>query len=387
MWLGPLGGTCGNPRPARLTIARTLADVTVPAADPVGPLRPRIQQVLDGFLARQRAMFADISGDLLPLADAAADLLRGGKRLRPAFFYWGWRAAGGTGDDGAVITAASALELFQAAALVHDDVIDDSDTRRGEPAVHRKFAADHNRHGWHGPADSFGTAAAILLGDILLGWSDELLMQAGLDHGAQARARPIFERMRTEVGAGQYLDVLAQVDTGLDADAQARRARDVILHKSARYSVQHPLVLGAHVAGAHPGVVDAFITYGSALGEAFQLRDDVLGVFGDPEVTGKPAGDDLREGKRTLLIAYALERADSDQAATIATLLGDGGLDAAGVQRIREILIMTGARERVEARIATLVDTATASIDQAEITDSGRDALRGLITQATTRAR
>lgn len=356
-----------------------------PDADPVSLLRPRIQQILDHFLHQQHETLESLSPELLPLIDSVTELLRGGKRLRPAFCYWGWRAAAGNGADDAVLTVAAALELFQAAALVHDDLIDDSDTRRGIPAVHRRFAARHRDAGWRGDPATFGTAAAVLVGDLLLGWSDELFFQAGLRDDVSRRARPIFERMRTEVGAGQYLDVLAQADTTASSAAQVQRARQVIIHKSARYSVQHPLALGANMAGAPTRTLDALEAYGAALGEAFQLRDDVLGVFGDPSQTGKPAGDDLREGKRTLLVAHALEHADGTQANAVTTLLGDPQLDQAGIDQLREVLVATGALARVESRISDLVDYARATLDGADVTHDGRSALAMLITLTTTR--
>jgi geranylgeranyl diphosphate synthase, type I len=356
------------------------------AADPVGPLRPPIQQTIDRFLEGQRELLGRISTELVPLADAAADLLRGGKRLRPAFCYWGWRAAGDSvHDDDVVITTGAALELFQAAALVHDDVIDDSDTRRGHPSVHRRFATRHVEAGWHGDPAGFGRATAILLGDLLLGWSDELFDQAKLSDGVAGRARPVFEQMRTEVGAGQYLDILAQADTTQSPADQVERARRVIVHKSARYSVQHPLVMGGRIADAGEQLIAEYSTYGAALGEAFQLRDDVLGVFGDPAETGKPAGDDLREGKRTVLIAYARERASRVQAETLDSLLGDRHLDMQGVARLREILTDTQAVGRVEARIAELIAVAEAALKRADLRGDGYEALTALITLATTR--
>ncbi|NEE04230.1 polyprenyl synthetase family protein [Phytoactinopolyspora halotolerans] len=356
-------------------------------ADPVGPLRPAVQAVLDRFLTQQRTHLGAISPALVPLVDAAAELLRGGKRLRPAFCYWGWRAAYDDPDDGhdALIAAAGSLELFQAAALVHDDLIDGSDTRRGKPSAHRRFAAQHRAAGWSGASAHFGAAAAILLGDLLLGWSDELLSQAGLDAAALSRSRPVFELMRTEVGAGQYLDILAQADTAVSPAAQVERARQVIRHKSARYSVQHPLVLGGRIADAPDELIDGYRDYGIALGEAFQLRDDILGVFGDPAQTGKPAGDDLREGKRTLLVAYAAERADAAQAALIDDLLGDPDLDSSGVDRLRDVLVDTRARERVEARITDRVTEAERTVAGMKATDDGRAALTALIALATTR--
>ncbi|NDL56342.1 polyprenyl synthetase family protein [Phytoactinopolyspora mesophila] len=358
------------------------------AEDPVGPLRPRIQQTLDRFLDRQRDLLEPISEELLPLIDAAADLLRGGKRLRPAFCYWGWRAADEfAADDDVVITTGAALELFQAAALVHDDVIDDSDTRRGRPSTHRRFATHHLDARWHGDGSSFGRATAILVGDLLLGWSDEMFSTAGLSESATRRARPVFERMRTEVGAGQYLDILAQADTAVSPADQVERARRVIVHKSARYSVEHPLVLGGRIAGAPEQLVDEYSKYGGALGEAFQLRDDILGVFGDPRETGKPAGDDLREGKRTVLVAYARQHASSAQAKMLTDLLGDPDLDIKGVDHLRQVLVDTGAVGRVEARITELISDAEAALKRAALHGAGQQALASLITLATTRTR
>ena len=358
----------------------------MPAAvdDPVRALRSRVQRVLDGFLDRQREILGSESADLLPLVEATADLLAGGKRLRPAFCYWGWRGAGAR-DQPEIVSAAACLELFHAAALVHDDLMDESDTRRGMPSAHRRFAALHSDAGWHGDADRFGGASALLLGDLCLGWSDELLHASGLSEEAMRRGRPVFERMRTELMGGQYLDVLEQATGGLRPGSQAERARRVIRYKSAKYSVEHPLLLGGTLAGASPRVLPAYSRYGLALGEAFQLRDDVLGVFGDPAQTGKPAGDDLREGKRTLLVAYAHERAAPAQASEIETLLGDRELDGAGIDRLHEIIVSTGALARVERLVADLVDRTTAALDAAQIAAEARTALRSLITVATVR--
>jgi geranylgeranyl diphosphate synthase type I len=352
--------------------------------DPAAALRPRIQEVLDTFLAGQRRLLGDIGPELTPLVDAAADLLGGGKRLRPAFCYWGWRGAGGA-DGPAIIAAAAALELFQAAALIHDDLIDESDTRRGRPAAHRRFAADHTNAGWDGDPEAFGTAAAVLLGDLLLGWSDELLSTAGLRSDELARARPIFERMRTEVGAGQYLDVLAGATRHTPPSQRADLARRVIRYKAARYSVERPLLLGGSAAGAADELLAAYSAYGLALGEAFQLRDDVLGVFGDPAQTGKPAGDDLREGKQTLLIAYAAEHATAAQAETLDHLVGDPGLTTDGVAELRTLIVDTGALDRVEKLVAELVEQAGAALVPARTTASARTALEALIDAATTR--
>ncbi|HSI93934.1 MAG TPA: polyprenyl synthetase family protein [Jiangellaceae bacterium] len=357
--------------------------MNTPAGDPVQPLRPRIQRALDRFIADQRELLAEIGPELGLLADAAADLLSGGKRLRPAFCYWGWRGAG-RDDAESIVTAAAALELFHAAALVHDDLIDGSDTRRGMPSAHRRFASGHTAEGWAGESSQFGAAAAILLGDLLLGWSDELINGSGLDDAALRRARPVYERMRTEVGAGQYLDVLAQAVGTARPDERIDRARRVIRYKAARYSVEWPLLLGGCAAGAGADLQAAYSAYGLALGVAFQLRDDVLGVFGDPDRTGKPAGD-LREGKQTLLIAFALERADPATAATVDRLLGDPNLDPAGVERLQSIIVDTGALARVEAEVADQVDRARSALARVAVTAEADRALQALISAAAIR--
>ncbi|HEX5541591.1 MAG TPA: polyprenyl synthetase family protein [Micromonospora sp.] len=325
---------------------------------------------------------ATVDEALLPMADAVeAFVLRGGKRLRPAFAYWGYRGAGGADGD-AVVASLAALELLQASALIHDDLIDRSDTRRGEPAIHRRFALQHRQAGWGGDADDFGDAAAILLGDLCLVWSDELLHGGGLDPQTAARARPVFDDMRTEVTIGQYLDVLTQV-TG---DTSVERAGKVARYKSAKYTVERPLLLGAALADAPDPVRAAYSGYGLPLGEAFQLRDDVLGVFGDPAQTGKPAGDDLREGKRTYLVAAAVEATDETGRSVLARRLGDPKLDAAGVDELREIITGSGALARTERRITELTDRALEALAGVELDREAREVLVELAAAATRRA-
>jgi geranylgeranyl diphosphate synthase type I len=349
--------------------------------DPAG-LRVRVEKALAEFLARQRARMHAIDGATVPIADAVeAFVLGGGKRLRPAFAYWGYRGAGGADSDQLVATLA-ALELVHAGALIHDDVMDGSDTRRGEPAVHRRFAGLHRSGRWHGDPEQFGTAAAILLGDLCLVWSDELLHGGGLAPATLARARPVFDRMRTELTLGQFLDVHAQA-TG---DTTVGRAVTVARLKSATYTVERPLLLGAALAEAPPAVVGAYSGYGPPLGEAFQLRDDVLGVFGDPARTGKPAGDDLREGKRTYLVAAAFEAADPATRAELAAGLGDPELDQTGVTRLRQIITETGALARTERRISELTGTALAALAGAPLVGGAAGALTALATAATTRS-
>jgi geranylgeranyl diphosphate synthase type I len=300
--------------------------------------------------------------------------------LRPAFAYWGFRGAGGKDSD-EVTAALAALELVQASALIHDDVMDASDTRRGEPAVHRRFAAMHTDRGWEGDPELFGTGTAILVGDLCLTWSDELLGRSGLDASALLRARPVFDLMRTEVIAGQYLDVHAQAS----GDTSLHRASTVARYKSAKYTVERPLLLGAAIADAGPEIGEAYSAYGLPLGEAFQLRDDILGVFGDPAQTGKPAGDDLREGKRTYLVAAAFDAADADDAIELRRRLGEADLDEAGVDRLREIIVATGALRRTERRIDSLTDRALAALRTVNLADGAGDRLTDLALAATNR--
>jgi geranylgeranyl diphosphate synthase type I len=324
---------------------------------------------------------AAIDPALDPIADVLeAFVLRGGKRLRPAFAYWGYRGAGGI-DTETVVTAVSALELVQASALIHDDLMDRSETRRGEPAVHRRFATRHFDEGWRGDAAQFGDNAAVLLGDLCLVWSDELLHCSGVGADALGRARAVFDEMRTEVMVGQYLDVLTQA-TG---DTSLARASKVATYKSAKYTVERPLLVGAALAGAPAEVRAGYSAYGVPLGEAFQLRDDVLGVFGDPEQTGKPAGDDLREGKRTYLVAAAFETADADGRAEIDARLGDPDLDGAGVAKLRDIIRGSGALTRTEERIAALTSEAVAALRATPLEAEARAVLLDLADAATRR--
>ena len=345
----------------------------------VEDLRVRVRKHLDEFIAIQIPRLDGVGEDLDVFTEALTDLMSGGKRLRPAFCYWGWRAAGGADTENAV-KAATALELLQACALVHDDVMDGSDTRRGLPAAHRRFAALHRGNQWLGSPEDFGLGAAILLGDLCLSWADELLMSSGLPVDRLMAAKPLYDEMRTELMAGQYLDLLEQARGG----GSIERAERVIRFKSAKYTIERPLHLGVLLAGGSPELLTTFTDYGLPLGEAFQLRDDVLGVFGDPSETGKPAGDDLREGKRTVLIAKALETASPSQASKIRRHLGDPHLDADGVALLREILTETGALDAVEARITELTANAQAAI--VDVTNPARDVLSDLITAATARA-
>ena len=345
-------------------------------------LRGRVNKALAAFLSGQATRLDAVSDHLRPVQDAAGEfLLLGGKRMRPAFAYWGYRGAGGEDTD-AIVNAVSCLELLQACALVHDDVMDGSDTRRGRPAMHRHFASLHRAASWSGNSEGFGMSAAILLGDLCLIWADEMLNTSGVPTVALLRAQPVYDEMRVELMAGQYLDLLEQAVGGGTVDSALRVAR----YKSAKYTVEKPLHLGAVLAGCGPEVLAGLSGYGLPLGEAFQLRDDVLGVFGDPSQTGKPAGDDLREGKRTALIAMALQTATARQHDLIRRHLGDPHLAEDGVAALREIIEETGALDRVEALITELMASSLQALAAVPITDKARLTLEQLATAATARS-
>ena len=322
-------------------------------------LRARVQECVDAELAAQSEVLAEVGPDAQELLAAVRALLSGGKRLRAAFLYWGYRAAGQP-DSPELVRLATAMEFFQAAALIHDDVMDDSDTRRGQPAAHRALSARHSAEAWAGDADRFGLAGAILAGNLCLNWTEELYSTSGLPADHLQRARPVFDRMRTQLMGGQFLDVVESARSweGLGTAERIERAHRVIRYKSAKYTIEHPLLIGASAGGASEEDLASLSRYGLDLGHAFQLRDDLLGVFGDPASTGKPAGDDLREGKRTVLIAHTLEGTDDAGRWLVEAHLGRADLDASGVERLREVITGSGAVDAVEAEIGALADSA-----------------------------
>jgi geranylgeranyl diphosphate synthase type I len=347
-----------------------------------------VTEQLRTYLRERRRDYAYIGTDYAELTAALEEfVLRGGKRLRPAFAYWGWRAVVDPGDTPAgagVLRLFAALELLQACALIHDDVIDDSDTRRGLPTVHRAFAQRHRERGWRGSPDQFGRSAAILAGDLALSWADDVVAAAELTTAAHRRVDEVWGHIRTEVLGGQYLDIVAE-SSGAETVASAM---NVNTYKTASYTVTRPLQLGAAAAADRPDVQEIFHRMGNDLGVAFQLRDDVLGVFGDPSVTGKPSGDDLRSGKRTVLLAEALELADkSDPAA--ATLLRNGvGTDLSDTQvhELRSAIEAVGALAVVEQHIGVLTERALELLAAAPVHEQAKVGLSELARLAANRS-
>jgi geranylgeranyl diphosphate synthase, type I len=329
-----------------------------------GPIDAR----LNGLIAHERERWTEVDAVLSEPFDALEALvLGGGKRIRPAFFYWALVGAGGDPTDPAVTDAAAAIEMLHAFALAHDDVMDRSASRRGVPSTWRRFADAHRERVWQGDPDRFGDAVAILVGDLAHVAADHLL-----DTADRVVAK-IWDELRFEVNIGQYLDVLA----GATGRTNQSDARLILEYKTGRYSVQRPLHLGSAMAGAYERFADAFTLYGRPVGVAFQLRDDILGAFGDTTLTGKPVGDDLREGKPTPLLASAFESATPAQA-QILDLAGDLELDANQLSAIQQVIVETGAREAIELEIRELTDQGLAALSEMTLEPPAAGALEEL---------
>ena len=345
-------------------------------------VRSAVEEELSIFLNRESAYLNSISSDLSPVSDSLTSfLLDSGKRLRPLFAYAGFAAASGSVEKSA-IRAMAALELLQACALIHDDLMDGSDTRRGKPSIHRHFESVHVQEQLDGFAPQYGLSAAVLLGDLALVWSDQMLNSAGLTTEQFARVLPFYNEMRVELMAGQFLDIHEQTQKDTSVDRSMKIAR----YKSGKYTIERPLHLGAAMTSSSKEVTDALSAYGLPLGEAFQLRDDLLGVFGDPSVTGKPAGDDLREGKRTVLIAMTHERQSPAQLEICKKYFGKPDIDAEGVAILQDIIESTGARAELEATIDRLTDQALTAAQSQVFTDDGKALLVELANIATKRS-
>ncbi len=361
-----------------------------PVLTPMSPLvwgrglsatRRAVDLVLDEFLNSKARSAADGG-----LPEEITQVLHefvfaGGKRLRPLLCALGWHAAGGRGDIGPLIRTAASLEMFHAFALIHDDLMDRSATRRGRPTVHRALAARHRSSHGQDDGDHLGVSAAILVGDVALAWSDELLHTAGLRPSRLAAVLPVLDAMRTEVVYGQYLDLLA---TGKPT-SETETPLAVIRHKTAKYTCERPLQIGATVAGAGSGLLAGLGAFAVPLGEAFQLRDDLLGVWGRPDQTGKPALDDMRAGKHTVLIALALKAADATQDRLLRTHYGDPHLGEGDAEAVRAVLKATGADLAVEHMIAERHEQAMTALGDLPVGADVREHLRQLADEAVWR--
>ncbi|MCU1497437.1 MAG: geranylgeranyl pyrophosphate synthase [Acidimicrobiales bacterium] len=328
----------------------------------------RVERRVAALLDEERGRWSALDPALADPIEALGGLvMAGGKRLRPAFCHWGFVGAGGDPDDDRVVDAGAAFELLQGFALIHDDVMDGSAVRRGAPTVHRQFLERHLEAGWAAEPRRFGEGVAVLVGDLALVYADQLLPAGPVELGR------LWDELRIELNIGQYLDLVGTA-TALRSRAGSRR---IARYKSGKYTIERPLQLGATLAGRHADLAEPLSRYGDPLGEAFQLRDDVLGVFGDAARTGKPVGDDLREGKPTMLLAVADERATPSQRSLL-DLVGRPDLSPETIGKLQDLLVTTGAVAETERQIAELAERAVGALATIPITTAARHALRDL---------
>ena len=344
-------------------------------------LRHQINGALLDFTSSRSHELQAIGSELEPVATVMSEFINdGGKRFRPIFACLGYLASG-LELRKEVIKACTALELVHVCALIHDDVMDGSDTRRSKPAIHKRFEALHREQNLRGTAENFGIASAILLGDLALVWADRMLHETDLSDGEFRSCQSVFCEMRDELMAGQYLDVLE----GALATTVVARSLKVARFKSGKYSIERPLHFGAAIADRND-LFQTFSSYGLPLGEAFQLRDDLLGVFGDSAVTGKPAGDDLREGKRTVLIAMTMERISSSDRQFLESNLGNPDASSMEIARMQEIIKDSGAQAQVEKLITELTANAVSALQDGSIDKNIAEALEQMAIIATQRS-
>ena len=342
------------------------AAVAAPPA--LAPIARRVDRRIRDLLEAETTRWALVDADLVePLGALSELVLGGGKRLRPAFCYWAFVGAGGDPEDPIVTDAGAALELLHTFALIHDDIMDGSSTRRGMDTIHVRFEQRHALAGWRGEGRRLGEGVAVLVGDLAFVYADQMLASA------PPEAVAVFTELRVEVNVGQYLDLIGTAR----GQVSEQPARLISLYKSGKYTVERPLHMGAALAGRLDQLSEPLSRYGLALGEAFQLRDDLLGAYGDETVTGKPVGEDLRDGKPTVLFAIARDRADG-AAARLLDRYGAPDLNDEEVAELQELLVETGAVEQVEQSIDHLVATAILALQHTPIVPDARLALADL---------
>ncbi|MGW0996961.1 polyprenyl synthetase family protein [Streptomyces sp. NPDC002520] len=338
--------------------------------------KARVDQVLHHFVAEEADRFAAVDPALGPVAEQLETAVADGKRLRAAFCYWGWRAVGQPDSD-ALVRAAASMELVHAAAVVHDDLIDDSPLRHGRPTAHRALRAAVPEHPRTGAA---ARSLAMLVGDLLMALAGQLFVASGLPAAYLARARPLWSALARELIAGECLEILL---TGAAPDTTA--SLKVIRYKTAKYTVEQPLLIGGTLAGAGERLREGYSAYGLPLGEAFQLRDDLLGLFGDPGRTGKADTDDVRGHRPTALLAETWRISDEAERGRLRALLGRSDLDRNGLDAVRRVMSRLGTPGRVENMITARVEEALDALHELDVPRPAADALTALAHAATVR--
>jgi geranylgeranyl diphosphate synthase type I len=342
-------------------------------------LRRKVLTHLTEFVTGRCAAELDESG-----VEVAGDILMkfvaGGKCLRSTFMYLGWLA--GAQDSDEALFACAGLELLHAFALLQDDVMDAASSRRGRPAAHIQFSQWHRNRQLSGPAERFGESAAILLGDLCLIWAEQMLRESGLDHRRLQQAWPRYDAMRTELAVGQFADLASDIRDLPSMDTVLEVAR----RKSGNYTVRRPLEIGAAMSGCSDRTVSGLGRYGEAVGEAFQLRDDLLGVFGAETVTGKPTGQDLIERKPTSVVITAHDLADPPTRRQLSELMNSGDLDDNAIERWRTLIVTTGAVQRIEDMISSRVSSALNELDDLRVGEPVRAGLANMAAVCTERS-
>ena len=355
--------------------------VTSPDGSILVSMRDEINLALSDFVKTGSQYLSNIGAELNPVAvEIEKFLLDSGKRLRPLFAYVGLLSTGKKPTP-QMIKAVASLELIHVCALIHDDVMDNSDTRRGAPSIHKIFESLHLEQKLSGSASQFGSASAILMGDLALVWSAQMLHTSGISDQELIGVLPFYDEMRVELMAGQYLDVFEQSL----ATQSIERSMKVARFKSGKYTIERPLHFGGALGNGSADLLNTFTEYGIPLGEAFQLRDDMLGVFGNPKETGKPAGDDLREGKRTALIAATFDRANKTQMEVLNEYFGDPNLSNDQISLLQEIIVETGAQSHIESVIKQLAETSLNALTYEGISLEGKQLLQELAHLSTNR--
>jgi geranylgeranyl diphosphate synthase type I len=331
------------------------------------------------FVANRCAVRLDEAGVEVAASDILLNFLTGGKCVRSTFMYLGWLS--GAADSDEALYASASLELLHAFALLQDDVMDDSPSRRGRPAAHIQFGEWHRKRDLSGSPQRFGDSAAILLGDLCLIWAEQMFRESGVEYRRLQQALPRYDAMRTELALGQFADLASDVR---DLPSMAM-VLEVARRKSGNYTVRRPLEIGAAMSGCSDRTLSGLGRYGTAIGEAFQLRDDLLGVFGSEAVTGKPSGQDLVERKATSVVIAAHQLADAPTRRQLTELMNNGELDHTAIDRWRTLIVTTGAVQWIEDLISDRVASARDELDELRLDEPVRAALTNMATVCTER--
>ncbi len=297
---------------------------------------------LEAYFEVKKKEAAVISPEYTDLVQYLSEyILAGGKRIRPFLAYMGYKVSGGNNNE-KIMRLGMALEIFHSFALIHDDIIDFSNLRRNKPTFHIMLQEWHQSKNWRGSSSDFGLGLAVLAGDILSTWSNELVFNLN-----NRRVFKLYQEMKNEIMIGQAEDIfLSEVKNISDKD----RIVSVMMRKTSDYTAQKPLILGATLAGARNSQQEFYKNLSVPLGLAFQLKDDVLGMFGKRREIGKPTDSDIKEGKITLLIYYALKSGKISRDYLL-KLLGNKKVTREQIVEFKNIIKRSGALQRVDSEI------------------------------------